>query len=45
VRTGPASIATRIRFEQARNLADGDPARGAIVRQSLTGKLQELVNR
>jgi len=40
-----ASITTRITFEQARNLAHGDPARSAIVRQSLKGKLQELVNR
>jgi pyruvate dehydrogenase (quinone) len=38
-----------IEFEQARNvakaLAKGDPARGAIIRQSLKGKLRELVNR
>jgi pyruvate dehydrogenase (quinone) len=38
-----------IEFQQARNmakaLAKGDPARGEIIRQSLKGKLQELVNR
>ena len=37
-----------IRFEQAKGLASalpGDPARGRIVKQSLRGKLQELVHR
>ena len=38
-----------IEFQQARNMAEalakGDPARGDIIRQSLKGKLQELVNR
>jgi pyruvate dehydrogenase (quinone) len=38
-----------IEFEQARNLAKalakGDPARGQIVRQSLKGKLAEIVTR
>jgi len=38
-----------IDFEQAKNLAQalakGDPARGAIVRQSLKAKAQELLNR
>jgi pyruvate dehydrogenase (quinone) len=38
-----------IRFDQARELASallaGDPAAGRIVKQSLRGKLAELVNR
>jgi pyruvate dehydrogenase (quinone) len=38
-----------ITFEQAKNLASalasGDPARGAIIRQAIKGKLQELANR
>jgi len=38
-----------VTFEQAKNLAgalaSGDPARGAIIRQALKGKLQEFVNR
>jgi pyruvate dehydrogenase (quinone) len=37
-----------IRFEQAKQMAHalpGDPARGEIMRQSLKGKLNELVNR
>ena len=29
----------------AKALAKGDPARGQIVRQSLKGKLQDLINR
>ena len=38
-----------ITFEQAKNLAgalaQGDPARGQIIRQAIKGKLQEFVNR
>ena len=38
-----------ITFEQAKNLAgalaQGDPARGQIIRQAVKGKLQEFVNR
>ena len=37
-----------IEFEQARKLASalrGDPARGRIIRQSLRGKVQELLDR
>ena len=37
-----------IRFDQAKELAHalpGDPARGRIIKQSLKGKVDELVNR